>query len=61
MQSLRVSDYMNCRPVTFSIEMSVAEAVERLLQSGQTGGPVVADHNKDVGLNLAITESKCVE
>jgi predicted transcriptional regulator len=57
MQSLRVSDYMNCRPVTFSIDMSVAEAVEGLLQSGQTGGPVVDKHNKVIGF---LSEQDCL-
>jgi len=37
--------------------MSVAEAVERLLQSGQTGGPVVDDKNKVVGF---LSEQDCL-
>ena len=33
MESLQVKDYMSQRPVTFTIEMPLAEAVEKLLHS----------------------------
>lgn len=49
MESLRVNDYMNKHPVTFKLEMPVAEAVELLVNNHQTGGPVVDDTNKVVG------------
>lgn len=50
MESLKVSDYINTHPVTFSPEMPVAEAVEKLLQGHQTGGPVIdiVDSHRDV-------------
>jgi len=57
MESLNVSDHMNQRPVTFSADMTVAEAVERLLQSRQTGGPVVDSHNKIIGF---LSEQDCL-
>lgn len=57
MESLRVCDYMNHRPVTCTTEMPVAEAVERLLQTGQTGGPVVDHRNKVVGF---VSEQDCL-
>ena len=57
MESLNVSDHMNQRPVTFNADMTVAEAVERLLQSRQTGGPVVDSHNKIIGF---LSEQDCL-
>jgi predicted transcriptional regulator len=57
MESLNVSDHMNQRPVTFTTEMTVAEAVERLLQSRQTGGPVIDEQNKVIGF---LSEQDCL-
>lgn len=57
MESLQVRDYLNQRPVTFTTEMPVAEAVERLLQSHQTGGPVVNEKRKLVGF---LSEQDCL-
>lgn len=57
MESLSVSDYMNTRPVTFNSEMTVAEAVEKLLHSRQTGGPVVDQQNKVIGF---VSEQDCM-
>lgn len=57
MESLRVNEYYNKRPVTFSLEMPVAEAVERLLQSHQTGGPVVDEQRRLVGF---LSEQDCL-
>lgn len=58
MESLRVSDYMNHHPVTFKAEMPVAEAVERLLDSHQIGGPVLDDNNNLVGF---LSEQDCLK
>lgn len=58
MESLRVSDYMNHHPVTFKAEMPVAEAVERLLDTHQMGGPVLDDKNKLVGF---VSEQDCLK
>lgn len=49
---------MNQRPVTFTSNMTVAEAVERLLQTKQTGGPVIDTHNKVIGF---LSEQDCLE
>ena len=57
MESLKVSDHMNQRPVTFTSNMPVAEAVERLLQTKQTGGPVVDAQNKVIGF---LSEQDCL-
>jgi CBS domain-containing protein len=56
-ESLNVRDYMNVRPVTFTLDMTVANAVERLLQSKQTGGPVIDEHNKVIGF---LSEQDCL-
>lgn len=58
MESLQVSDYMSQRPVTFSTEMPVAEAVEKLLHSHQTGGPVVDEKRQLVGF---LSEQDCLK
>ncbi|WP_087022964.1 CBS domain-containing protein [Thaumasiovibrio subtropicus] len=49
MESLKVRDYMNARPVTFSPEASLSEALDKLLASRQTGGPVVNESGRVVG------------
>ena len=58
MESLKVSDYMNHHPVTFNAEMPVAEAVERLLNTHQLGGPVLDEKNKLVGF---VSEQDCIK
>ena len=58
MESLKVSEYMNRRPVTFTTEMPVAEAVEKLLAGHQSGGPVLDAKNKVVGF---LSEQDCIE
>lgn len=57
MKSLQICDYMRKRPVKFSIEMPVAEAVERLLETSQTGGPVVDPNGTVVGF---LSEQDCL-
>lgn len=57
MESLQVHDHMNRRPVTFTSNMPVAEAVERLLETKQTGGPVIDSHNKVIGF---LSEQDCL-
>ncbi|MCC2604388.1 CBS domain-containing protein [Planctobacterium marinum] len=57
MESLQVCDYMSRRPVTFTTEMPVAEAVEKLLHSHQTGGPVVNEKKQLVGF---LSEQDCL-
>lgn len=57
MESLKVVDYMNRRPVKLLVNMPVAEAVERLLVSKQTGGPVVDANNQVIGF---LSEQDCI-
>lgn len=49
MESIKVKDYMNVRPVTFKTAMSLSMALEKLLNAKQTGGPVVDENNHVVG------------
>jgi predicted transcriptional regulator len=57
MESLKVVDYMNRRPVKLHVDMPVAEAVESLLLSKQTGGPVVNNRHEVVGF---LSEQDCL-
>lgn len=57
MESLKVRDYMNRRSVKLSPDMTVAEAVERLLLSKQTGGPVLNKAKQVVGF---LSEQDCL-
>ena len=57
MESIKVADYMNKRPVTFKAEMTIAEAVERFLHSHQMGGPVIDGHKHVVGF---LSEQDCL-
>ncbi|MBC7005832.1 CBS domain-containing protein [Photobacterium sp. BZF1] len=49
MESLKVKDYMNVRPVTFEPKMSLSKALDKLLSAKQIGGPVVDETRKVVG------------
>ncbi|MER2492945.1 CBS domain-containing protein [Catenovulum sediminis] len=57
MKSLQVADYMTSRPVTFSVGMNIAEAVERILKIDQSGGPVLDQNGKVVGF---LSEQDCI-
>jgi len=46
MESLKVQEYMNQYPVTFTENMSVEEASLRFLKTKQIGGPVIDGNNK---------------
>ncbi|AOT07926.1 CBS domain-containing protein [Pseudoalteromonas luteoviolacea] len=58
MQSVKVADYCNHRPVTFNSNMRIEMAVEKLLQSGQSGGPVLDDNHKVIGF---LSEQDCIK
>lgn len=49
MQSLQVKDYMNTHPVTFKANMAVEEASDLLINSCQSGGPVLDERGLVVG------------
>ncbi|MGR5140895.1 CBS domain-containing protein [Photobacterium sp. DNB23_23_1] len=49
MESLKVKDYMNVRPVTFEPKMSLSKALDKLLSAKQIGGPVIDESRKVVG------------
>ncbi|PSW17273.1 CBS domain-containing protein [Photobacterium sanctipauli] len=49
MESLKVRDYMNVRPVTFDPKMSLSQALDKLLTAKQIGGPVIDETRKVVG------------
>ncbi|MCC5824708.1 CBS domain-containing protein [Alkalimonas sp.] len=57
MDLLKVGDYMNNHPVTFTADMTLELAADRLTISNQTGGPVVDDHNKVIGF---LSEQDCL-
>jgi len=58
MESLQVSDYMNHHPVKLSEDMTVAEAVERLLANNQTGGAVQNARGQVTGF---LSEQDCLK
>jgi len=49
MESLKIKEYMNHYPVTFTENMSVEEATLRFLKTKQIGGPVVDQNYKVLG------------
>jgi predicted transcriptional regulator len=49
MESIHVKEYMNTYPVTFTPEMSIAEASCLFLKTKQIGGPVVNENGKLMG------------
>ncbi|MBD8512040.1 CBS domain-containing protein [Photobacterium sp. WH77] len=49
MESIKVRDYMNTRPVTFEAGMSLSKALDKMLSSKQIGGPVVDEYRRVVG------------
>lgn len=57
MNSLKVADYMNSRPVYFNTEMTLEAAVDVLTEAGQLGGPVLDVGHKVVGF---LSEQDCL-
>lgn len=57
MESIKVKDHMNHRPVYFTGVESVVAAVERLLQSKSSGGPVIDENRKVIGF---LSEQDCI-
>ena len=57
MKSLKVSDYMQLHPVTLTIDMPVAAAVDKLLKAAHIGAPVVNDNDTVIGW---VSEQDCL-
>ncbi|WP_076414785.1 CBS domain-containing protein [Shewanella sp. UCD-KL12] len=57
MESIKIADYMNRHPVTFTAQMPIAEAVELFLENNQIGGPVVDENRKVIGF---LSEQDCL-
>jgi predicted transcriptional regulator len=49
MESIKVEEYMNHYPVTFTADMGVEEASLRFLKTKQIGGPVIDENGKLIG------------
>ncbi|MCL1143321.1 CBS domain-containing protein [Shewanella gaetbuli] len=49
MDSIKIIDYMDRRPVLLNANMSLAVAVEKLLESQRPGAPVVGEQGELVG------------
>lgn len=57
MNSLKVSDYMQLRPIKLTANMPVATAVDKLLKSTHIGAPVVDDTDTLIGW---VSEQDCL-
>lgn len=49
MASLKVRDYMRPRAVTFTVDMPLTTALNKVLEAKNIGGPVVNEKNEVVG------------
>ncbi|MCW3174226.1 CBS domain-containing protein [Shewanella subflava] len=49
MDSIKIIDYMDKRPVLLKANMSIAVAVEKLLTSNRPGAPVIGEQGELVG------------
>jgi CBS domain-containing protein len=49
MESLKVKDYMTLQAVTFTPEMSLSAALEKVMNSKYLGGPVVNENKQVIG------------
>jgi len=49
MEPLKIQEYMNHYPVTFTANMGLEEASLRFLKTKQIGGPVINDEGKLIG------------
>jgi predicted transcriptional regulator len=49
MESLKVKDYMTQRTITFTKDMSLTAALDKVMQSPILGGPVIDDNEKVIG------------
>ncbi|WED20834.1 CBS domain-containing protein [Vibrio sp. JC009] len=49
MDSIKVKDFMDPQAVSFTAEMSLTAALDKVLKSGHPGGPVVNDKKQVIG------------
>lgn len=49
MESLKVKDYMTHRTVTFTEDMPLSAALDKVMQSSHMGGPVIDEHERVIG------------
>lgn len=57
MDFLKVVDHLNRHPVTFTADMTLEAAVDRLSASGQIGGPVIDSTHQVIGF---LSEQDCL-
>jgi predicted transcriptional regulator len=57
MKKAKVKDYMTMCEVTFDKDMDIAVAVELLLATHQSGGPVIDDQQRVIGF---LSEQDCI-
>lgn len=49
MESQKVKDYMTKQPITFSPQMSLSAALEKVIHSEHLGGPVIDERKRVIG------------
>jgi CBS domain-containing protein len=49
MESQKVKDYMAKQPITFTPEMSLSAALEKVIHSEHLGGPVIDEQKRVIG------------
>ncbi|MGF1741613.1 CBS domain-containing protein [Vibrio profundum] len=49
MESLKVKDYMTAKAVTFTVEMSLSAALNKVMSSPHLGGPVINEKEEVIG------------
>ncbi|WP_394247381.1 CBS domain-containing protein [Vibrio profundi] len=49
MESLKVKDYMTHHAVTFTVDMPLSAALDRVMKSDHMGGPVINDREEVIG------------
>ncbi|MCW8346683.1 MULTISPECIES: CBS domain-containing protein [Vibrio] len=49
MESLKVRDYMTQRAITFTVDMPLSAALDKVMESKHLGGPVIDENEKVIG------------
>lgn len=58
MRSMKIRDYMTSNPLCFKPEQSVIEALRLLVKAGRSGGPVVDNEGRLIGV---LSEIDCLK